>query len=229
MYSGVNGVNGTSGTSGLNGANGTSGTSGVNGAPGASGTSGTSGSSGVSGGGGCTTEHMLIASHSGKFQESANNPGDEYYIGDKECGWDACTLTVLNVISQERTDPISPANSFSGIPCPMDLGPGDTIRLCGIAFMDNSNSGTFGAALGFFTCAEFASGEFPLNDLVYDNTTYTYSDQHVCWEIAYTLQTGEYIPQCESFFVVGMNTQTSAAAVIKFSYTLHITRNCSSG
>ena len=111
----------------------------------------------------------------------------------------------------------------------MDLGPGDTIRLCGIANMDNSNGGTFGASLGFFTCADYDpnNSEYPLYSLVFDDSTYTFSNSQVCWEIAYTLDTGEYIPQCESFFVVGMNTvPDSAPTVVKFSYTLHITRNC---
>jgi hypothetical protein len=228
--SGVNGVNGTSGTSGINGTNGTSGTSGTrgtsgtsgdNGAPGASGTSGTSG---VDGAGGCDTEHMLIASHSGSFQEDGNNDGSKFWIGEKTCGWDSCALTILQGISEQRVTPINISENNVGIMCPMDLAEGDSINLCGIAYTDGGG-GQFGAAFGFFSCNNYSSGEYPLTPLAYDITSYSFTDSQTCWNVSYTLGPGEVLHACSDLFVVGMNAQ-GPAATIKFSYTFMITRNC---
>ena len=187
-------------------------------------------STGGGGGGGCSTEHMLIASHSGQFQENGLNNGTLYWIGDKECGWSGCTLTLAQTIAKGKTEPIVAEENFVGIPCPMDLGPEDIIKLCGIAYMDNQSGGTFGATLGLFKCTEYdvLTGAYPLTSLVSDNTTYTFSNQQVCWEIEYKLVPGQNISKCNSLFVVGLNTVTGeGSSTINFSYTLHITKNCS--
>jgi hypothetical protein len=169
---------------------------------------------------------MLIASHSGQFQEDGTNNGTKYWVGDKNCGWDACTLSITNTVSRDRSEPIQLEKSFVGIPCPMDLGAGDTINLCGIAIINTGDNATFGAEFGFFRCGDFSGGEFPQTNLVFDNTSFQFNDQHVCWNISYTLGQDENIYACSDYFTVGMNTVVGVSTAIKFSYTFMITRQC---
>ena len=166
---------------------------------------------------------MLIASHSGQFQEDGTNNGTLWWIGDDKCGWDGCTLNLNTTISRDKIDPVASNYNFVGIPCPMDLGEYDKITICGIAYCPNGEK--FGAALTYFNCSSFSAPYYDNNLLVYDPNFY-YQDDQICFELSYTLGFEETLTACDAFFVVGLNTQVSTSEKVIFSYSLHIDRNC---
>jgi hypothetical protein len=172
---------------------------------------------------------MLIAAHSGYYEEDDWYPY-KYWIGDSKCGWDSCVLDISANVSKERSDPI-PKNLVNvGIPLPMDLVAGDTIRLCGMYYTNDPDSQgyQYGAAIGRFNCeTRGGSGEYTVTNLTYNETLGTIDDQTGCFNIAYSVPSA--INRCNNFFVVGLNVKVTGGSTwgVKFTYTLHITRSCS--
>ena len=110
----------------------------------------------------------------------------------------------------------------------MSISSGDIIYLCGIAYLDTYAGGEkFGAALTYFNCDNYSSGEFSTFYLT-SNDSFYYGDGFVCFELVYTANGTEGIDACNSYFVVGLNSQTSGLSSIKFSYSLHVVRTCPS-
>ena len=168
---------------------------------------------------------MLVASHSGKWIEDAYNSGT-FWVGDKECGWDACTLTITNNVKESAI--LNKGNVFVGIPLPVTPPTGAKINFCGIAFAEDTDVVNFGTYLGFFSCDDRdGSGNYPITTLFEDSTTSVFDDKTTCFNTSYIVVGNEGLHHCDTFLIAGMNADGGTPNyTIKFSYTITIVYSC---
>jgi hypothetical protein len=264
---GASGSSGTSGTSGTTGTSGTSGLTGGTGTSGTSGSSGVSGGGGgslsiydegalvetsvvgIDFQGSCITAvdgaspgevivtigtQYLIASHSGSFIE--DNSG-AYWYGDKDCGWDGCTLDASTKLTRETVDPIPTGGVFGGIPIPFDLLPGDNLTVCGSAYLSGGTTvpdgWDLGVGMGYFRCSDYnlIDDEFPVTGLFTDAAQNSEPQSRiVCFQFEYII--GDTYPRCDTHLVlgfkgIGITAANTTGSGVRFTYTLNVNRACS--
>jgi len=137
-------------------------------------------------------------------------------------------LTLAQSLAKERTDPLDVMSINSGIVNPFDLIIGDTVEVCGSAYISNRNADTFGATLGWFDCTEdiSSSGQFTITVITSD--TFTVIDGRVCWALGFGVAANSVYTSCNTHFVLGFNTDNgSADHTVTFSWNLHVDRSCS--
>jgi hypothetical protein len=89
----------------------------------------------------------------------------------------------------------------------------------------NGDPTDFGWFLSYFDCGEDISsiGQFTVSNLFYGSTSYI--DSRVCFSQKIALS--DSFESCSIHFIVGMNSQGSVANhKVKFTYSLHVTRQC---
>ncbi len=165
-------------------------------------------------------------------RNSSHHPNQNsvvYWVGDRTCGWDSCTLNIPTALAREKTDPIDAQYVNVGIPCPWYLYNGDVIEVCGIAQCTGADSSNlFGCAIGRFSCADAASID-PVTVTHLADTSEAFSNATgvVCFNTSYTI--GDTLEPCDTLFVLGFNTTNlSIGGTVKFSYTFKVTRGCTS-
>jgi hypothetical protein len=167
----------------------------------------------------------------GRILEESQSASVQYYIGNKQCGWDSCDLDIIAKFERDRGANIPDVYANVGIPSPIDIIENDVIRLCGMAWVENNDAGgdTFGAALEFFNCSDLFNGTFPAAQVLVYGETYYDGDNVVCFSYAYEADGEEGIHRCDSHFVVGLRSYLQTASQVKFTYTLNVSRPCSQG
>jgi hypothetical protein len=170
---------------------------------------------------------MLVASHSGAFSED-NYDGAKFWIGDKDCGWDSCTLNIANNLKRDGGTTIQKQFFNVGIPLPRPVAAGDKIEVCGNAYSDDTASTQFGILLTFINCDNRdGSGNYPIIDQLINDPEISYFDgQTTCFNASYIVDGDEGFNACNSFLVFGMNADGGSVYNIKFSYKISITQNC---
>jgi hypothetical protein len=176
---------------------------------------------------------FLIASHSGTFIEIANQDLAQYWYGDRDCGWDGCTLSLATIISREKTDPIPGGAVFTGIPIPFNIDAGDELTVCGSAFFTGDpvpDAWDLGVALGVFNCSDYdlQGNEFPVTALGSDE--FPNSDTGspiVCFDLKVEPTIG--MVRCDAHLILGfhvLNLSDTLGTAIRFTYTLNLRRGC---
>jgi hypothetical protein len=169
-------------------------------------------------------QYMLIGSSACKFLASSDYFGENlFYIGDNKCGWNACSSNVTALISEEYASPLPIDLANCAIKNPIDLIPGDIIRLCGTSTSPSIESDTaFGAALAYINCEDVPNDEFQPIALITSTEDFTFTNGFVCWGIEYQIPTGLYLKKCEISFIVGFSANSNQG--IKVTWTLNIER-----
>ena len=125
------------------------------------------------------------------------------------------------------TDPIPSDQLTVGITNPFDIQNGDTIELCGMAFVEDPDAITFNWYLGYFSCSQdIQGGNFTQYSIMTGSDT---GDGYgkVCFGGSYTFTANGPI-SCDDHWVVGMNAQTVGGdSSVRFTYTLKVSRPCS--
>jgi hypothetical protein len=171
--------------------------------------------------GGCTTELTQIAAGSTNFTQDTNYlSSDEYYIGTTDQGWAGCSLDIIN---KPGSDQLLINNSNCAIQLPIDVNPGDKIKICGIAsgLDDNqfTNGSFFGIALNVLECGNRNETEW--NQINVLKEDFTFVDNHVCWSAEYVVQGGK---GCSTMFTLGFGTEESR--VCKLTWTFNLETTC---
>lgn len=169
-------------------------------------------------------EYMLMASSSCTFNSSGQSfENEQFYIGESKCGWNGCGYDVLTQITREYTDPLDIDLANCAIKNPIDLIPGDTIRLCGTATCKDASDGTeFGAALEYVDCAEVGEDGFQTVYGISSTKNFVFIKNFVCWSISYKIPKGLYLPKCQISYIVGFSAHLDSA--VKVTWTLNIER-----
>ena len=217
------------GTQGPQGAQGATGPQGIQGPQGVQGATGAQGPQGAS-----CPDNTKVAAMSGKIlTNSTNLGGGDFYtwMGNSSFGWSYGDYDLSanidgfgNIISclMEYTN--------CGIPLPVDLTIGDTVKICGIAYVTTEETAnpTFYITVSYFNCNDV--------DLTQENVSaYTVipvatyiigSTRKVCFSEEITL--GQSLLACNTLFLVGLSVgdQEQYNKELKFSYTLDVTRAC---
>jgi hypothetical protein len=205
------------------------------------GTSGTSGTSGAgTGGGSSCPDHFKIAAVSGKFSSnSPNSPNINKMVSANDgLGWSygdydsSATIDGFgNLISLKYS------LSNWGIPLPIDLNVGDTIRISGIAYILNiielfpqPVNPTFYITVSRFNCSEVnAVTNTPLSTVIsVASYPISLSVGKVCFSESIILSS--VLASNETFFVVGLGigseNEPPTSVDIGFSYTLDVSQAC---
>jgi hypothetical protein len=171
-------------------------------------------------------QKWLIASHSGSFTEEAFQNSSIYWVGDRDCGWDSCSLTLAAGLGKERVDPIPSVFSNVLIPSPWYIYNGDVLEVCGIAHCGSAdNNYAFGAALGRVSCAEIAQTGEGYPALLASGSDQFTNNNSTCFNLVWTSD-GTYEP-CDTLFELGFHVlNLPVSDLVKFSYTFKLTRGC---
>jgi len=206
------------------------------------GTPGPQGPQGIQGPPGSAAEacpdHFKLAAVSGKFSSNSRNSPTmkNMFSGNEGLGWSYGSYDFTPVIDGfGNLISIKYPTTFCGIPLPVDLNQGDTVRITGIAYIilgptDPVNP-TFYVTVSHFHCPE-VSQKSPITPLytIIPVTPYSIDIKtgKVCFSESVNLST--ILPSRETFFVVGLGIgSTNDPAIIvdvKFSYSLDVTQAC---
>jgi len=154
--------------------------------------------------GGCTTELTQIAAASTLFTSDSDYLStDEYYIGTNN-GWSSCELNITNKPGNNFL-PINHSNCVINLP--INVKPGDTLKICGIAsgttsfpFSDGS---FFGIALNTLTCGNPDNTGWTQTNILKED--FSFLGNQVCWSATYTYT--EKLPACNTMFTLGFATE----------------------
>ena len=131
-------------------------------------------------------------------------PDSSIYIGGSTYGWNDRTWD-LNDAS------FNLSNVNCGIPLPVNIIEGDTIDICGIAYLDGSGDTTkcdFGVYLYRFDCANvLRDGITIVSSGVTDNAFN--SDGLYCFNLTYTVPKLSPFSACTDFLTVGFSTDSA--------------------
>jgi hypothetical protein len=118
------------------------------------------------------------------------------------------------------------------VPLPVDLNIGDTVKICGIAYiikLPNMTDPQFHITVSHFSCSDvdhITQVDVPTFTVI-PVSTYDMSQKNtVCFSEEIVL--AEIFPACNTFFVVGLSftDNNEAEKQCKFSYTLEVTQAC---
>lgn len=172
--------------------------------------------------GGCTTELTQIASSSTAFYPDFSSSMGVYYIGTIE-GWDNASLDQTYVVSAAL--PLDNANC--AIKSPVKIGPGDVIKICGIASGTTNSpftAGTnFSVYLGFLICGEFGNNypdAWNVNEL--GTWNFAFDKNHVCWTATCTMPSK--FPAGELEFLIGFGAEEKNDCGV--TWTLDVEKTC---
>jgi hypothetical protein len=149
-----------------------------------------------------------------------------YWIGDVDCGWAGCNFNLTSNVSRDRTDPISPQYLSVGITNPFDILDGDTVTLCGMAYVEDPDAITLNWYIGYFTCSEaIGAGDFTQR-LITNGTDTGDGYGKICFGGSYTFDANALLA-CDDHWTVGLNVQSVGIDTkVRFTYTLNVERPC---
>jgi hypothetical protein len=201
------------------------------------GTSGTSGTSGAGTSGATCPDHFKIAAVSGKFSSnSPNSPNiKNMFSGNEGLGWSYGDYNSgVRIDGFGNLITIKYESSNFGIPLPIDLNVGDTIRISGIAYINFEETDpvnpVFYVTVSRFNCSEVNKAtEAPLSTVI-SVASYPISLEtgKVCFSELVILSS--VLASNETFFVVGFGigseNEPPTSVNVGFSYTLDVSQAC---
>ena len=222
----------------ITGPQGIQGVQGIEGPQGVQGIQGIQGPPGTGGGGESCPDHFKLAAVSGNFKsESPNSPGiNKMLSGTLELGWshgkynDSSQCDGFGNLTSIRF-----SQSYFGIPLPIDLNQGDTVRISGIAYLQTTGLITpvinpkFYVTVSHFNCSELDPKSATSLYTIIPVATYSITSnlKKVCFSESVVLSS--VLAANETFFVVGLgigNDDTLVSVDVRFSYSLDVTQVC---
>ena len=131
-------------------------------------------------------------------------PDSSIYVGNSIYGWNSTTWDLID------TSFIYP-NINCGIPLPINVEGGQTINICGIAYLDGSGDTTkcdFGVYLYRFDCANVRRDGITIVSSGVTENAFN-SDGLYCFNLTYTLPKLSPFSACTDFLTVGFSTDSA--------------------
>lgn len=183
-------------------------------------------------------DHFKLAAVSGTITSNSKNAPDltRMHSGNDLIGWSYGNYNVTPAIDGfGNLIRVKFSQSFIGIPLPIDLNEGDTVRITGIAYTPGALTGIlnpkFYVTVSHFHCEEtsFADVNVPFYTVIpvasYDIPSDT---QKICFSESINL--GSVLPSTDTFFVVGLgvgqDNEVPTEVELRFSYSLDVTQAC---